>query len=137
MEETRQLASIMQANRTFFILVAIALAGVLALYFTLNQRKDYAAFMKTAVKVQAELLSKGERVAEPKTKRIEYYIGYRYKDNTGSTHTVQRTIEYPDMWQDLRQGQVLTVYYNPVKPSESYPVELVERRMGLVKRNAR
>ena len=113
------------------ILIAIAVVAMLAVFFTMRQAKDYEKFLETAKATYGQLLEKEERIAEPKNKRMEYWITYSFTDPSDATHNMQMSVEYQDWWQNLREGQSLEVYYDPVRPSENYPVELVNRRMGM------
>lgn len=116
---------------TKFIL-ALLLFVVIVIAINLFQGNRYKEFMKTADKTSGTLVRKEERLAEPKTKRKEYWAHYTYTDKAGNKYNKQELVEYPDIWTNLREHYSVDVYYNPKKPSESYLALLISRRLGMV-----
>lgn len=112
------------------ILIVIILVIMLAVAVTLFQGGRYKQFMASAGKVQGVVTSKETRVAEPKTKRVEYWVTFSY-DVEGSNYIMNENVEYPDVWDRLREGQVETVYYDKEKPQKSSLAPLLERRAGM------
>lgn len=113
------------------ILIVILIVVILAVVVTMRQGVHYREFMKTAEKVGGYIVSKEERRAGKKNTRKEYWVTYSYTDHTGIIHTTSSTIEYPDLWQHLRDGQAELVYYDKNNPSESYLAVVLDRRMGI------
>lgn len=113
--------------------IAIALFVVLfvAAYFTLRQADQYKEFMKTAEKAQALIIKKEERATGQKNNRKEYWVTYNFSSPGGKTHTVQELVEYPDIWQGMRSGQAVAIYYNRNNASQSYLAASVDRRLGI------
>ena len=113
------------------ILIAIFIVAAIAIVVTQWQGDRYREFMKTAQKTSARIVEKEERIANPKNKRKEHWLIYTYETKDGMTHTAQELIEYDDIWQRLRPGYPIDIYYNPAQTGQSYVALVIERRMGL------
>ena len=113
------------------IVFIIVLVVVVAVAITQFQGGRYKQFMQTAKKTSATIVNKGERVANPKTKRMERWVSFRFADEQGNSHTVETDVEYDDLWQSFEQGQAQDVYYNPARPSESHLAIILGRRIQL------
>ncbi len=105
----------------FVVMVAVVVA---------TQGNHYRNFLKTAQKTHAIITKKEDRVAEPKTKRVEHWVSYRYSVD-GTDYVASVNVEYDDIWARLREGQDTMVYYSPARPQESHLELLIERRAGI------
>jgi 2-succinyl-5-enolpyruvyl-6-hydroxy-3-cyclohexene-1-carboxylate synthase len=113
------------------ILIAIAIFAAILVAVTLWQGDQYKAFMKTAQKTTAKIVAKDERVADPKTKRKEYWVTYSF-DVADTHYTSQEQLEYIDIWQALRMSYPADIYYNRRQPSECHLASALDRRLGIV-----
>ena len=113
------------------IALALFVVAFLAVFFTFRQGDQYEKFMETAEKTQGLIIKKEETIANPKSKRKEYWVVYKYITRGRYSHTSREYVEYPDIWQKLRQGQKTEIYYNPKKPSQSYLAPVIERRLNI------
>ena len=109
------------------IVIAIIAVAFLAVYFTFHEDDRDEAFMETAQKATAQVVRKQERKLG--AERREYWITYKYTTR-GNTHIANERVEYPDIWQRLREGQAADIYVNREKPGDSRLALVVERRMG-------
>jgi hypothetical protein len=112
------------------LIIILVIAVAVAMAVTLSQGEQYEAFMKTAYKTSGRIDRKEERIADPKTKRTEYWLHYTFTDRNGQTYYKQDRVEFPDLWLGFRESYPVDVYYNLARPAESYPAALVARRMG-------
>ncbi|MFO0389357.1 MAG: DUF3592 domain-containing protein [Alphaproteobacteria bacterium] len=113
------------------ILLVVFLVVAVAIWFTQFQGGIYRQFMQTAKKTTATIMSKGERVANPKTKRMDRWVSFSFTDDRGVMHTAESDIEYDDLWQSFEKGQVQDAYYNPANPSENHLAVVLGRRIKL------
>lgn len=109
---------------------AIVLVAFIAVWFTFRQADTYREFLKKAEKTQGVVLKKEERATGQKNNRKELWITYSY-DTRGRTHTAQELLEYPDLWQGIRQGHPVDIYYNRENPGESHLAMALDRRLGI------
>jgi hypothetical protein len=116
------------------ILIAVLIVATVLLAVTLWQEDSYKEFMKTAEKTTARVISKDERVPDPKTKRKEYWVTYRFNIKNTS-YTSQEQLEYIDIWQSLIPGYPVDVYYNRNQPSQCHLATALYRRLGITKPN--
>lgn len=113
------------------IFVVILLVIAVAIWFTQFQGGQYKQFMQTAKKTTATIVSKGERVANPKTKRMDRWVSFSFTDEQGTVYRAESDVEYDDLWQSFEQGQAQDVYYNPAKPSENHLAVILGRRIKI------
>lgn len=114
----------------FLLSLAIVLAVAVMVFNIVGQGSHYKDFMANAQKSHAIITGKQERIANPKTKRTEYWVSYTYTVDS-TRYTVNANIEYEDIWGRLRQGQDTMIYYAKSNPKESYLESVLERRMGI------
>ncbi|MDX2112767.1 MAG: DUF3592 domain-containing protein [Alphaproteobacteria bacterium] len=114
------------------IVIAIIVVISLAVYVTFRQGDEYKKFLETAEKTHGVVLKKEERVADPKNQRKEKWVTYNFDTHRGmKTHTAQEFIEYDDIYQSIRSGDRIDVYYDPENPSRSHIAASIERRVGM------
>ncbi len=116
-------------GKIFIILVVLFVAVMLIM----RKGEDYQAFVDKARRTTAVVVGKEERVADPKTQRKDKIVIYRFEDPSGGTHTVEALVEYPDIWLRFRVGEVVGVFYDPNKISESYLEPILTRRLGVAR----
>jgi hypothetical protein len=114
----------------FLVIILIVLV---AMAVVINQGEDYQAFVDKSTRTRAVIVKKHERLPDPNKNRKEMIIVYRFEDPSGGTHTVETIVEYPDMWQRFREGEVVGVFYDPKNPGTSYLEPVLTRRMGVAK----
>jgi Protein of unknown function (DUF3592) len=116
------------------IVIAIIIVLSLAVYVTFRQADEYKKFLETAQRTQAVVLKKEERLADPKNQRKEKWITYNFDTHRGrKTHTAQEFIEYDDIYQSIRQGDRIDIYFDPENPTRSHIAASIERRVGMVR----
>ncbi len=114
------------------IVIAIIVVISLAVYVTFRQGDEYKKFLETAEKTQGIVLKKEERLTDPKNQRKENWITYNYDTHRGmKTHTAQEFIEYDDIYQSIRSGDRIDIYFDPENPSRSHIAASIERRVGM------
>ncbi len=117
------------------IVIAIIVVISLAVYVTFRQGDEYKKFLETAEKTQGVVLKKEERVADPKNQRKEKWVTYNFDTHRGmKTHTAQELIEYDDIYQSIRSGDRIDIYFDPENPSRSHIAASIERRVGLAEK---
>ncbi len=112
-------------------ILLFALFVLLVIVVVRWQGEQYQAFMGCAGKVSGKLTKKEENTARPSTGngRVEYVVSYSYVVD-GKEYNATDTVEFKELWLDLKEGQDLEVYYSKKDPAKSYPVIVMDRRLG-------
>lgn len=118
------------------IVFLIVVAVVLALIVTRFQGNQYKAFIAGAKQVQATVTLRTERDSGQKNHRKEHVVGYRFSVD-GKNYNGEDNVEFADLWPEVKEGDLISVYYDPANPSRNYPVILLDRRVGVADTLAR
>lgn len=110
------------------LLLLVVVVGVV--FVIRMQANAYERFMANAAEVMGAIDKKETRIDEPKTKRTENILLYSYMVN-GTRYSGEEKVEYPDLWQEAREGMELKIYYAKNNPAKAYPAVLIDRRLDI------
>ncbi|MEZ5690607.1 MAG: DUF3592 domain-containing protein [Rickettsiales bacterium] len=89
--------------------------------------KDFADRAEVVTAIVIEKYEKTRKADHPS--RVERIINYSYMVE-GKEYTGEDTVEFSDLWQQVKKGQEIEVYFLRENPAKSHPVILVRRRAG-------
>ncbi len=110
------------------LILIILVAGVMIMVRW--QADKFEAFLAQSERVEGSVISKQDVIKDPKNRRKEWTVTYRYSTRDGKEYTNEEAIEFQDLWQTYQASQKADVYYSKNSPHQSYLAEPMDRRLG-------
>jgi hypothetical protein len=90
--------------------------------------KQSSDFIAQADKISGVIIKKEEQAKRnDQPNRVEHLVSYSYRVN-GTEYIGRENVEYGDLWQDMKEGQEVDIYYLRSDPANSHLAMLLERR---------
>lgn len=109
-------------------LILFLLFVLLVIVVVRIQGRQSGDFIAQADKISGVIIKKEERARRnDQPNRKEYLVSYSYR--VGDSEYIGReNVEYGDLWQDMREGQAVDIYYLRADPANSHLAMLLDRR---------
>ncbi len=92
------------------------------------QGRQFSEFLANSEKISGMIIKKEEQVRRnDQPNRKEYLVSYSYRVG-GAEYIGRENVEYSDIWQDIKEGQAMDVYYLKSDPANSHLAILLDRR---------